>query len=92
MKDQGRLYGLTEMEILLELECGIDVEFEPDWVPTENCGDHYKVQWQLSDSPNTRCLDDVFGVFSKKLTISQTGDSMEGMRLLCRRDKAKIDT
>ena len=92
MKDQGRLYGLTEMEILLELECGIDVEFEPDWVPTENCGDHYKVQWQLSDCSDTRCMDDVFCVFSKELTISQTGNSMEGMRLLRRRDKAKIDT
>jgi len=59
MKDQDLRYGLTEMEILLELECGLDVDFEPDWVP-QTQADYSKVRWQLSDQSDQKSLDGVF--------------------------------
>ena len=74
------------MEIILELECGIDVEFEPDWVSTENCCDESKVQWELSDSPDKGGMADVFCIFSKEHSLPSTGNSLESLRLLRRRD------
>ena len=74
------------MEIILKLDCGLDVDFEPDWVSTENCGDHFKVQWKLSDFPNQRSLDDVFTLVPEEQSNAREGDCLESLRLLRRRD------
>ena len=58
------------MEIIFELECGLDVEFTPDWGVSTNHSDHSQVQWKLSDSTDTECLDDVLIVFQKEQPVS----------------------
>lgn len=71
------------MEILFEMDCGIDVEFIPDWrMSTKNHADHSQVQWQLSHFPNKRCLDDVFTLVPEELSISREGDCLDSLRLL----------
>ena len=74
------------MEIILKLDCGLDVDFEPDWVSTENYADYNKVQWQLSDSPDKRGMADVFNIVSKEQSLPSTRNSLESLRLLRRRD------
>ena len=86
MRGQDLIYGHIEMEIILKLDCGLDVDFEPDWVSTENCADYNKVQWQLSDSPDKGSVDDVFCIFSKEQSLPSTRNSLESLRLLRRRD------
>ena len=82
MKAQDQRYGLTEMEILLELDCGLDVEFEPDWVSTENHSDHSQVQWQLQDDADTEHVDAVFIEFPTEEPLPKSRNYMEGLRLL----------
>lgn len=86
MRGRGRQYGHIEMEIILKLDCGLDVDFEPDWVSTENYADYNKVQWQLSDSPDKRGMADVFNIVSKEQSLPSTRNSLESLRLLRRRD------
>lgn len=81
MKDQDLRYGLTEMEIILELECGLDVDFEPDWVP-ETQADYSKVRWQLSDSPDQKSLDDMLSELEKQKPFYGSDQTMAGLRLL----------
>ena len=86
MKGHDQLYGLTEMEILLELEGGLDVEFTPDWVSTENHADHSKVQWKLQHDADTELVDVVFFEFSPEEPLSRSSNYLEGLRLLQRYD------
>ena len=81
MKDQDLRYGLTEMEIILELECGLDVDFEPDWVP-QTQADYSKVRWQLSDSPDQKSLDDLLGELETEKPFYGSDQTMAGLRLL----------
>ena len=81
MKDQDLRYGLTEMEIILELECGLDVDFEPDWVP-ETQADHTKVRWQLSDQSDQKSLDGVLSKLEAQEPFYASDDTMACMRLL----------
>ena len=74
------------MEILLELDCGLDVEFTPDWVSTENHSDHTKVQWELSNSSNKGGVDDVFIELSPEESFFESRNYLEGSRLLYRCD------
>ena len=81
MKDQDQLYGLIEMEILLELECGLDVDFEPDWMPTTQA-DYSKVRWQLSDQSDQKSLDGVLSKLEAQEPFYASDDTMACMRLL----------
>ena len=81
MKDQDQLYGLIEMEILLELECGLDVDFEPDWMPTTQA-DYSKVRWQLSDQSDQKSLDGVLSKLEAQEPFYASDDTMAGLRLL----------
>ena len=92
MKGHDQLYGLTEMEILLELECGLDVEFTPDWVSTENHADHSKVQWKLQHDADTELVDVVFFEFSPEEPLSRSSNYLEGLRLLQRYDPGGTDS
>ena len=81
MKDQDLRYGLTEMEIILELECGLDVDFEPDWVPATQA-DYSKVRWQLSDQSDQKSLDGVLRKLETQEPFYASDDTMACMRLL----------
>ena len=81
MKDQDQLYGLIEMEILLELECGLDVDFEPDWMPTTQA-DYSKVRWQLSDQSDQKSLDGVLSKLEAQEPFYASDDTIAGLRLL----------
>ena len=85
MKAQDQRYGLTEMEILLELDCGLDVEFKPNWL-SENFADHAKVRWQLSDRPNPKHLDDLLSELEAEESVYRPNNLMESVRLLYRHD------
>jgi len=80
------------MEILLELECGLDADFEPDWVSTENHADHSKVQWKLSNGPDKESLDGVLIQFPSEEPLYESSVSLENLRLLRRYNKGGIDT
>ena len=82
MKDHDQLYGLIEMEIILKLECGLDVEFTPDWVSTENHADHSKVRWELQDNAGTEHMDDVQFEFSPAESVYEPDVTLENLRLL----------
>ena len=92
MKGQDQQYGLIEMEILLELDCGLDVEFEPDWVSDENYGDHTKVRWQLPNSPDKNHLDDLLSELEAEESLYRPSSIMESVRLLYRHDKGIINS
>ena len=92
MKDHDQLYGLIEMEILLELECGLDVEFTPDWVSTENHADHSKVQWQLSNRADKDSLDGLLSELEAEESLYRPSSIMESVRLLYRYDKGIINS
>ena len=83
MKGQDQQYGLIEMEISLELDCGLDAEFKPDWL-SENFADHAKVRWQLSNRPNQKHLDDLLRELEAEESIYRTSNLMESVRLLHR--------
>ena len=91
MKGQDQLYGHIEMEILLELECGLDVDFEPDWVSTENHSDQSKVRWQLSNRPDKDSLDGLLSELEAEESLYRSSSIMEGVRLLYRHDKGIIN-
>ena len=82
MKGHDQLYGHIKMEILLELECGLDVEFTPDWVSTENHADHSKVQWKLQHDADKKHLDDVQFEFSPAESVYEPDVTLENLRLL----------
>ena len=69
------------MEILLELECGLDVDFEPDWMPTTQA-DYSKVRWQLSDQSDQKSLDGVLSKLETQEPFYASDDTMACMRLL----------
>ncbi len=81
MKGQDQLYGHIEMEILLELECGLDVDFEPDWMPATQA-DHTKVRWQLSDQSDQKSLDGMLRKLEAKEPFYASDSTMASMRLL----------
>ena len=87
MKAHDQLYGLIEMEILLELECGLVADFTPDWGVSENHSDHSQVQWKLSDCPNKDSLDGVLIQFPSEESLYESSVSVENLRLLYRHDK-----
>ena len=92
MKGQDQQYGLIEMEILLELECGLDVDFEPDWVSTENHSDQSKVRWQLSNGTDKDSLDGLLSELEAEESLYRPSSIMESVRLLYRHDKGTIDS
>ena len=69
------------MEILLELECGIDAEFTPDWVPATPA-DYSKVRWQLSDQSDQKSLDGMLRKLEAPEPFYASDDTMAGLRLL----------
>ena len=69
------------MEILLDLECGIDAEFTPDWVPATQA-DYSKVRWQLSDQSDQKSLDGVLSKLETQEPFYASDDTMAGLRLL----------
>ena len=79
------------MEILLELDCGLDVEFEPDWLP-ENHADHSKVRWQLSNGTDKDSMDGVLSELEAEEPLYRPSSIMESVRLLYRYNKGIIDT
>ena len=81
MKGQDQLYGHIEMEILLELECGLDVDFEPDWMPATQA-DHTKVRWQLSDQSDQKSLDGMLRKLEAQEPLYASDSTMASMRLL----------
>ena len=81
MKGQDQLYGHIEMEILLELECGLDVDFEPDWMPATQAA-HTKVRWQLSDQSDQKSLDGMLRKLEAKEPFYASDSTMASMRLL----------
>lgn len=91
-KGHDLLYGLIEMEIILELECGLDVEFTPDWGVSENHSDHSQVQWKLSDCPDKDSMDGVLIQFPSEEPLYESSVSVENLRLLYRHNKGGTDT
>ena len=79
------------MEILLELDCGLDVDFEPDWVSTENHSDQSKVRWQLSNGTDKDSLDGLLSELEAEESFYRSSSIMEGVRLLYRHDKGIIN-
>ena len=69
------------MEILLDLECRIDAEFTPDWVPATQA-DYSKVRWQLSDQSDQKSLDGVLSKLEAQEPFYASDDTMAGLRLL----------
>ena len=70
------------MEIILELECGLDVEFEPDFRLSTNHSDKTKVRWQLSDCPDKDSLDGVLIQLEAEESVPESDVSLENLRLL----------
>ena len=85
MRGHDQLYGLIKMEIILELECGLDVNFEPDF-RMPNHSDQTKVQWEFWDTSNPQHLDDVFVEFPSEEPLFKPNVGLENLRLLCRHD------
>ena len=69
------------MEILLELECGSDAEFTPDWVPATQA-DYSKGRCQLSDQSDQKSLDGVLSKLEAQEPFYASDDTMACMRLL----------
>ena len=84
-------YGHIEMEILLEMDCGLDVDFEPDWVSTENHSEQSKVRWQLSNGTDKDSLDGLLSELEAEESLYRSSSIMEGVRLLYRHDKGIIN-
>ena len=82
MKGQDLQYGHIKMEIILELECGLDVEFEPDFRLSTNHSDKTKVQWQLQDNGNQEPMDDVLIQLEAEEPVPERDFSLEILRLL----------
>ena len=86
-KGHDLLYGHIEMEIKLELECGLLVDFTPDWGVSKNHSDHTQVQWELQYNADTKYLDDVLIKFSSEESLYESDVSVENLRLLCRHNQ-----
>ena len=69
------------MEIILELECGLDVEFEPDF-RMPNHSDETKVRWQLSDNADTKSVAGVFTGLETEESVPESYVSLGNLRLL----------
>ena len=82
-----------EIHIELELDCGLVVDFLPDWrMPTKTHADHSKVRWQLSNRPNKNSLDGLLSELEAEESLYRPSSIMEGVRLLYRHNKGIIDT
>ena len=79
------------MEILLEMDCGLDVDFETDWFSTENHSDQSKVRWQLSNGTDKDSLDGLLSELEAEESLLRSSSIMEGVRLLYRHDKGIIN-
>ena len=80
------------MEIILELECGLDVEFTPDWGVSKNHSDHSQVQWELSNRPDKDSMDGVLIQFPSEESLYESSVSVENLRLLHRHNKGDTKT
>ena len=80
------------MEIILELECGLDVEFTPDWGVSKNHSDHSQVQWKLSNRPDKDSMDGVLIQFPSEESLYESSVSVENLRLLHRHNKGGTNT
>ena len=80
------------MEIIFELECGLDVEFTPDWGVSANHSDHSQVQWELSDRSDKDSMDGVLIQFPSEESLYESSVSVENLRLLYRYNKGGTDT
>ena len=69
------------MEIILELECGLDVEFEPDF-RLPNHSDKTKVRWKLTDCSDKDSLDGVLIQLEAEESVPESDVSLENLRLL----------
>jgi hypothetical protein len=69
------------MGITLELDCGLVVDFEPDF-ELPNHSDETKVQWQFSDNRNTESLASVLSELETQTSIHKSGFSLANLRLL----------
>jgi hypothetical protein len=91
-KGHDLLYGHIEMEIILKMECGLDVEFTPDWGVSENHSDYSQVQWELSNCPNKDSMDGVLIQFPSEESLYESSVSVENLRLLHRHNKGDTKT
>ena len=82
MKGQDQLYGHIKMEIILELECGLVAEFEPDWELSENHSDQTKVRWQLQYDGDQESLASLFSELETEESIPKSNISLANLRLL----------
>ena len=80
-KGQDQLYGLIKMGITLELDCGLVVDFEPDF-ELPNHSDETKVQWQFRDNRNTESLASVLSELEAQTSIHDADISLANLRLL----------
>ena len=82
-----------EIHIELELDCGLVVDFLPDWrMPAKTHADHSKVRWQLSIGTDKDSLDGVLSFWETEESLYRPSSIMESVRLLYRYDKGTIDT
>lgn len=70
------------MEIILELECGLIAEFEPDWELSENHSDQTKVRWQLQYDGDQESLAGLLSELETEESIPKSNISMANLRLL----------
>ena len=76
-----------EIHIEFELDCGLVVDFIPDWrMPAKTHADHSKVRWQLSNRPNKNHLDDLLSELEAEKPIYESDNFMASLRLLHRYD------
>ena len=81
-KGQDQLYGHIKMGITLELDCGLVVDFEPDFELPTNHSDKTKVQWQFSNNRNTESLASVLSELEAQTSIHDADISLANLRLL----------
>ena len=72
-----------EIHIEFELDCGLVVDFIPDWrMPAKTHADHAKVRWHLSDQSDQESLDGVLRKLEAKEPLYASDDTMASLRLL----------
>ena len=81
-----------EIHIEFELDCGLVVDFIPDWrMPAKTHADHSKVRWQLSNGTDKDSLDGLLSELEAEESLYRSSSIMEGVRLLYRHDKGIIN-
>jgi len=82
-----------EIHIEFELDCGLVVDFIPDWrMPAKTHADHSKVRWQLSNGTDKDSLDGLLSFLETEESLYRPSSIMESVRLLYRYDKGTIDS